>query len=168
MDAPVYKKLMDIESQQENPFNTAFGQKIVAIEENFWSRMLRYGRSAYKTWFEITLGAAGSLNTQTQFTPSAQTTFIPKVLTVSASVDCLMYVMYLPASNYNVFENVLSTTQEVYAVFRVMANTPFALYFDGDLQVSDGGNISITVKPLTVANGVFDGCLHGVEVSNRA
>jgi hypothetical protein len=168
MSSIVYKKLTDIENQKENPFNTAFGQSVVTVEENFWSRLLRYGRSAYKTWFEISIGAADSINALAEFVPTPNTVFIPKVLTFSASVDCLMYVLYKPASNYNVFESILSTTSEVYAVVRVTKNTPYTLYFDGDIQIAEGGNITVVVKPLSEANGKVDGCIRGTEVTSRA
>lgn len=64
MDAPVYKKLVDLDNRHENPFATKEGQIAISINETWQSRLARLGliKNIYSSSGGITL-TQGSMTT---------------------------------------------------------------------------------------------------------
>lgn len=164
MDAPVYKKLVDIEEHTENPFFTKEGQLVVSESENFWQRALRYGRTAFKYVGNSTLNA-GITQISLTFQPSAGTIFIPDCVSVSANVDATVFISYqVGDSNFKGFDSTM--TDEYLAVAFCKAGTPLTIKLDGSLQIVAGGQIQCRIQGVT--NGQGFASVHGVEVTKHA
>ncbi|MEH7116063.1 hypothetical protein V7128_01390 [Neobacillus vireti] len=152
---------------RENPFNTAVGQEVVSEEENFWSRKLRYGRTAYKMWNGVTLGNAGVITASSAFYPKVNKIFIPRLFTFSATVDVTLRFMYLPYKNFDTYD---TSSVEYLFSFNLPANQPFKHEFNGELEIQgDGaGYIAIQMTPVSTAGGKAEFSIWGIEVSQRA
>lgn len=160
----MYKKLLDIENQKENPFNTAVGQEVTSVEENFWSRKLRYGKTAFKLYDGIALPASGTFYNQF-YIPKVDKIFIPKTLSWGSDVDCVFRITYLPYANYDPYDATLGSEYLINTF--IPAKTPFIYNFDGQLEILAGGNLGIQVIPKTTGGTAYFN-FHGIEVSRHA
>jgi hypothetical protein len=159
MDAPVYKKLTDIENQRENPFHTKHGQDVVSISENFWARISREGRwrsySVDKVAFATT--TSWLWNWATQAEPDSR--WYPKTAILSADVDCQLGIKVLTGTSKN---NAI-----ILSAF-VKAGTPLVIPFDGELWADDN-NIGQSGIYFGVNNATTGGNLYasvqGIEVT---
>lgn len=150
---------------RENPFNTAVGQEVTSVEENYWARKLRYGKTAFKLQDAFSLPASGSLGTVMTYVPRVNKIFIPDVLTFSADVDVIFKVNYVPYANYDPFDT--SYAAEYLMNLYIPAKTPFVYNFTGGLEIGSGGSLTIQATP-QASSGKAYSVIHGIEVSNRA
>lgn len=153
------------DSLVENPFGTANGQTTVSEEENFWSRKLRYGRTAFKLWDDISLATAGTAVKVIDFSPKVNKIFIPSTFNHGSDTDCKIMLQYIPYLDYANYDPSFSSEYLLNTI--VAAKTPFVFKFDGQIEVAYGGNIFAWVTPLTTAGKSY-GVIHGIEVSARA
>lgn len=164
MDAPVYKKLVDIEEHLENPFFTKEGQLVVSESENFWQRALRYGRSAYGCSFGSNLTANITNNTYS-YSVDSGCVFIPDVISASADVDSVIYIGYTPMDNYDPY-NTTQANEYIFTGF-VKAGTPVVIELNGSVQLAHP-NGTIYFRHVPIANGKGYCSVHGVEVTKHA
>lgn len=169
MDAPVYKKLTDIENQRENPFNTAEGQEIVSISENFWSRLARQGRFRGNMWDAQSIAVTSSWNWNAAWAHGAEPgyrMFLKRVV-MSADVDCQL--------GFKIWEGVQGTTNTYHQMSAyVKAGTPWVVEFDGEYVVESvippgqtAPGIYFGVNKVGVAGNVYISVV-GVEVAANA
>lgn len=156
MDAPVYKKLMDIENHQGNPFGTKHGQDNVSVVESFWARLAREGRPKGQAISNTTL-PNNSTFVSTSLTPSVDCILYPRYINVSATVDCELDIQI----NTNIPQ--LGT----FYAFRgfIKAGTPIQITTDGDVQIMPGGTVVIGAVNSGAAAGAVYGSIFGYEVN---
>lgn len=155
MDAPVYKKLSDIESRRENPLNTAFGQDAVSVAETFWGRTSREGKIKSTGALKYALPNTSAYSYYT-FNATVDTMFYPKVVSISADVDAELIIQY----NSN-----LPQVVSMY-VFRgfVKAGTPVIITFDGDLYINPSATLNVGAINSGASAGNYYGSIYGIEV----
>lgn len=166
MDASVYKKLMDIESQKENPFHNATGQDVVSISESFWARMNRVGRYRSNHADKQAFATTTAWNWGWSMATEAGMRMYPKKIIISADVDCELGVQIKTG-----LTNLGGQNVEVYPTFvaYVKAGTPFVLDFDGDIYCNDAKTadypgIFIGVNNTSAAGNLYY-TIHAMEVA---
>lgn len=154
MDAPVYKKLVDLENLHENPHGTPVGQLVVSTSENFWARLVRLGRWRNQIWDGTTL-TAGTTAFPSALQTSPNHIFYPKRVVISANVDCACKIQVATS---------LGADSSYYVEAYVKAGTPLVINFDGEVCCFAGGSVSAIVTNAS-ANGLIFGSVTGVEVA---
>lgn len=158
MDAAVYKKLMDIENQRENPSQNAIGQDVVSIGEDFYTRLWREGRPVN----QYTQGSALTANTLTNggssLAASPGCILYPTVISVCTDVDAMVMIRYTA----KVLQAGVSSDGKLFDIGYVKAGTPFIIYPKG-MVILEGGDITILAKSATAGN--LYGSIQGLEVT---
>jgi hypothetical protein len=161
MDVPVYKKLIDIENQKENPFGTAQGQDVVSVSESFWSRLFREGRERSNAYIATTMSTVDG--TGYNYGPSITTSlgcyFYPRFVSVSASVDAELTIVVSTGISLGDVSNSGNVTYVAWC----KAGQPFNITFDGDIRCNELSTVSIKART-TTAGGKLYGTIYGVEV----
>lgn len=151
---------------RENPFQTPFGQEIISVEENFWSRLNRLGRpqSSFvngQSYGVVTASGAGSIEA------SPGCVLYPKSIIFSADQDCLLTIQVgtkLALNNVNKAATTTDGTQWI--PVWIKAGTPFIKEFDGDLVLYEQGSIACQITT-TVTTKAYS-YIYGVEVATNA
>ena len=158
MDAPVYKKLTDIENQRENPSQNAIGQEVVSIAEDFYTRLWREGRPVNQYTQGSPLTANVLTNGGSALTASPGCILYPTVISVSTDVDAMIMIRYTTKIN----QAGVSNDGKLFDIGYVKAGTPFIVYPKG-MAILEGGDIVILAKSATTGN--IYGSIQGVEVT---
>jgi hypothetical protein len=157
MDAPVYKKLTDIDKHFENPFSSKEGQLPVSLTENFWSRLSREGRP-----WNNSLSGSNVTNTMAFFgvtVPSAGCRVYVSTVMFSCDKDAVFNIV----ARHNITGS--GTTLLTHIVF-VKAGNPVVMKFDGDLIIEDGGDFKIGCQTtVTSETGKLYASYSGIEVA---
>jgi hypothetical protein len=162
MDAPVYKKLVDIDNHIENPFSTKEGQLPVSLTENFWARLSRYGRP----WGGYTAFTTAS-NTPTAMikTPNIGNVVYVSTVMASCTVDAFFYISFRQGFGGNSTDPSGMQTNCYFA----KAGTPVIVKFDGDVIIGDSGDARVTVQTTnTGESGTLYASITGIEVAVNA
>ncbi|MFS0864132.1 hypothetical protein [Fredinandcohnia sp. 179-A 10B2 NHS] len=164
MDAPVFKKLTDIENQQGNPYNTAEGQQTVSIAEPFWVRMSREGIMA----FMYTMGE------------TINNTYVTRDKRLTASKGRRLYLARISFSTTVAARVTIQVRNINYARQETPLNTMPTSYFDsfyvkpyenvervynGELWLEEGMSLDFKYQSLvTDESGLIDVSAMGWEV----
>lgn len=166
MDAPVYKKLLDIANQRENPFSTPIGQDVVSISETFWHRLAREGKFRSNHWDKVAFGATTSWLWSWNVSAEAGFKYYPKLIILSADVDCQLGIQVKTG-----LETTAGTNADSIPTFTafVKAGTPLIVPFDGDLYAFDTTSSSsypaVNIGVNNTAAGNLYATIHGIEVA---
>jgi hypothetical protein len=156
MDVPVYKKLIDIENQKENPFNTPNGQEVVSVSESFWARLNREGRQRAGLARAVDVSGV-NLNIDYFFYtfpgPIDALMYISKI-SISADVDAELFMR---------LESGLKDSGNTYHLGYCKAGTPFQTSFNGDAFMYEGGQCRLGIKTSTACK--VWGSVYGTEVA---
>lgn len=166
MDAPVYKKLSDIESRRENPFQTPFGQDVVSIEESFEARLYRQGRMISSSNGAGSLGVVSNSNSLS-ITASPGCELFPLYFTFSANQDCYLLVQYITNLSQNQVNGVASANVgTMYEPVFLKAGTPYCRNLKGEIRLFEGGSLNLLVTT-TIATTIYCSAF-GIEVTTNA
>lgn len=170
-DGDQAKTYVENTSLMENPFFTKEGQIVVSPSETFWSRLWRYGRTAYKGWENETL--TSNVTTNMAFTGMPNKDFYLKLIQFSADVDCVVRIMVKPIEGFNAYKTSINGSDDVFIDKEVVglrylkAGDLFEMNFDGEIKTNaNGGSVEIQVTPK--GDGVGYGLIRGMEVSEYA
>lgn len=149
MDAPVYKKLLDIERQQENPFHTSEGLTVVSEAENFWVRLSREGTqvTGYK---EVT--ATNTLTIESFMSPGASRRFYPKRLILTAMKDTKVLVGWSTKHGRTVAVGVNSMPTMAFQQVVIPAGNCVVVSYDGDFFL-DGSSSPLELHCQSLVTG---------------
>lgn len=165
MDAPVYKKLSDIESLRENPYNTKFGQDVVSIEETFEARLYRQGRP--NTASALGFSFNGTNVVGLSLSPSLGCELYPIKIMFSADQDCVLNIQYgthlslIQANNAQT-----DASGNIYDTAFLKAGTPLVIRYKGEIKIHEKGAIQLLVTT-TLATKIY-ASIYGIEVTNNA
>lgn len=163
MDAPVYKKLVDIDDHVENPFSSKHGQLPISTVESFWARLARHGRP----WGGYTAGSAVSNTLQDKLVipPTSGNIAYLSTAMLSCTVDAFFYISVRPNFGGNISDTSGFQSHCIFA----KAGTPIVVKFDGEVFVSDSGDIKISCQTTNASEtGKLYGSLNGIEVAINA
>lgn len=161
MDAPVYKKLVDLDNHIENPFETPTGQLPVSMNENFMSRLWREGVPVQI--FTNGLSVPSATNTKVaSTTTSLGKDFIPLCISISCDQDAILQIVWttgLVNTGYN--------SQGVwYETLFCKAGTPFIRNLQGEIKIPEGLGLNVYVNPTTTGKAYVN--IYGIEVISNA
>lgn len=159
MDAPVYKKLTDIENQRENPYQTSYGHDVISIQESFEARLFREGRPA-NTFTQGTTANASVLTSAASLKPSPGCVLVPMSILISCDVDAVVQIAY----NTAIAKVGVSSNGIVYETVFLKAGTPLTLSPKG-IKIYETGSIQLGVIPSV--SGKLYGSIYGVEVTDN-
>lgn len=160
MDAPVYKKLSDIESHRENPLGTTVGQDVFSVSETFWARIAREGRQPKGAYTNNTALPNTGAFTSIAINPSVDCAFYPKYVSVSATVDAELIIQL----NTNIPQVASMYPVRVFA----KAGTPVKIECDGDMVIDSNGTIAVGAINTGASAGTLIGTIFGYEVNINA
>jgi hypothetical protein len=147
-------------SNRENPFNTEFGQDVVAISESFKARLWREGRPKSLYYESTVSNTAGGVVNNGIVTSIGCRLYIFNV-TLSSDIDSILLVQTnqgIESGN----DNSPIRLSYVYA----KAGTPVVLNFDGEVSVPEGSAFNLAAIPMVNnSGGKLYGSVHGIEIA---
>lgn len=167
MDAPVFKKLIDIENSFENPQHTKEGQLVVSPADTFWTRLGREG--------EMVSGYAqnGTINDlltgPALIAPGIGRRLYPARICVATTINARVTITVNSIKHGRSYTPSQSIPTYYYETFYVQANDSKIITYNGELWLKEGATLKVAFQALTTGEtGKYDCSAMGWEVAVNA